>query len=90
MCGSVGNSNCTVIMPGPQPNSSGWDLGEDGKLWNGSSGKLSQSNDVIVLMLICMYVFVVPPVVGAWSMAVLLWQLFEYYYLGGTQVNIPI
>ena len=22
-----------------------------------------------------------PPIVGAWSMAVLLWQLFEYYYL---------
>ena len=21
--------------PGPQPNSSGWDLGQDGKLWNG-------------------------------------------------------
>ena len=21
----------------------------------------------------------VPPIVGAWSMAVLLWQLFEYY-----------
>jgi hypothetical protein len=23
---------------------------------------------------------VAPPIVGAWSMAVLLWQLFEYYY----------
>ena len=36
--------------PGPQPNSSGWDLGQDGKLWNGrndGSGKLSHSNDVI-------------------------------------------
>jgi hypothetical protein len=36
--------------PGPQPNSSGWDLGQDGKLWNGRngrSGKLSHSNDVI-------------------------------------------
>ena len=36
--------------PGPQPNSSGWDRGQDGKLWNGRngrSGKLSHSNDVI-------------------------------------------
>ena len=36
--------------PDPQPNSSGWDLGQDGKLWNGRngrSGKLSHSNDVI-------------------------------------------
>ena len=36
--------------PGPQPNSSGWDLGQDGKLWNGRngrSGKLSHSSDVI-------------------------------------------
>ena len=32
---------------GPQPKSSGWDLGQDGKLWNGRSGKLSHSNDVI-------------------------------------------
>ena len=35
---------------GPQPNSSGWDLGQDGKLWNGrdgSSNKLSHSNEVI-------------------------------------------
>ena len=34
----------------PKPNSSGWDLGQDGKLWNGRngrSGKLSHSNDVI-------------------------------------------
>ena len=33
--------------PGPQPNSSGWDLGQDGKLWNGRngrSGKLSHSS----------------------------------------------
>ena len=39
--------------PGPKPNSSGWDLGQDGKLWNGRngrngrSGKLSHSNVVI-------------------------------------------
>ena len=36
--------------PGPQPNSSGWDLGQDGKLWNGRngrSGKLSHSYDMI-------------------------------------------
>ena len=36
--------------PAPQPNSSGWDLGEDGKLWNGRNGrsqKLSHSLDVI-------------------------------------------
>ena len=24
--------------PGPQPNSSGWDLGQDGKLWNSGNG----------------------------------------------------
>ena len=36
--------------PGPQLNSSGWDLGQDGKFWNdrnGRSGKLSHSSDVI-------------------------------------------
>ena len=36
--------------PGVQPNYSGWDPGQDGKLWNGRngmSGKLSHSNDVI-------------------------------------------
>ena len=72
--------------PGPQPNSSGWDLGQNGKWWNGrngKSGKLSHSNDVIgalfVLMLIYKYVCA-PPSVGAWSMAALLWQLFEYHY----------
>ena len=34
----------------PQPNSSGWDRGQDGKLWNGRngrSGKLNHSSDVI-------------------------------------------
>ena len=33
--------------PGPQPNSLGWDLGQDGKLWNGRNGrscKLSHSS----------------------------------------------
>ena len=36
--------------PSPQPNSSGWDRGQVGKLWNGRngrSGKMSHSNDVI-------------------------------------------
>ena len=36
--------------PGLQPNSSGWDLGQDGKLRNGRngrSGKLSHSSDEI-------------------------------------------
>ena len=32
------------VCPDPQPHSSGWDLGQDGKLWN---GKLSHCNDVI-------------------------------------------
>ena len=35
----------------PQLNSLGWDLGQDGKLWNGSNGrssKLSYSSDDIV------------------------------------------
>ena len=27
-----------------------------------------------------MYVCVAPPIVGAWSMVMLLWQLFEYHY----------
>ena len=38
------------MCPGPQPNSSWWDLGQDGKLWNsrnGRSGKLNHSNDVV-------------------------------------------
>ena len=30
-----GDSAC----PGPQPNSLGWDLGQDGKLWNGRNGR---------------------------------------------------
>ena len=41
-----GDNTC----PGHQPNSSGWDLGQDGKLWNGRngrSGKLSHSSDEI-------------------------------------------
>ena len=40
---------------GPQPNSSGWDLGRDGKWWNGRngrSGKLSHSSNDW-----CMYLF---------------------------------
>ena len=51
MCGSLENFDYMVKMhAGPQPNSSGWDLGQDGKLWNGRngrSGKLSHSSDVI-------------------------------------------
>ena len=38
------------VCPDPQLNSSRWDFGQDGKLWNGRngrSGKLSHSNDVI-------------------------------------------
>ena len=33
---------------------------------------------------ICMYVYVCvapPMIVGAWSMAIILWQLYEYYVL---------
>ena len=33
---------------------------------------------------ICLYVHVCvapPMIVGAWSMAVMLWQLYEYYYI---------
>ena len=50
MCESVGNSNCTVIMAPSSTPRGGWDLGQDGKLWNGRSGrsgKLSHSTDVI-------------------------------------------
>ena len=39
-----GDNTC----PGPQPNSSGWDFGKDGELWNGRngrSGKLSHSSE---------------------------------------------
>ena len=46
-CRKYGDNTC----PGPQPNSSGWDLGQDGKLWNGRngrSGKLSHSNDACI------------------------------------------
>ena len=46
MCGSLEIYNY-YACPGPQPNSSGWDLGQDGKLRNGRSGKLSHSSDVI-------------------------------------------
>ena len=55
MCGSLENLDYNYgenLCPaaGPQSNSSGWDLGQDGKLWNGRNGrggKLSHSNDVI-------------------------------------------
>ena len=39
------------VCPGPQPNSLGWDLGQDGKLRNGRngrSGKLSHSNGACI------------------------------------------
>ena len=40
-----------IIWPGPQPNSWGWDLGQDGKWWNGGMAgvvyKLSHSSDVV-------------------------------------------
>ena len=70
------------ICSDPQPNSSVWDLGQDGKLWNdrnGKSGKLSHSNDVIGACICSNDVNVSLPIVGAWSMAVLLWHFFEYY-----------
>ena len=41
---------CDNTCPGPQPNTSRWDLGQDGKLWNarnGRSGKLSHYRDKI-------------------------------------------
>ena len=41
-----GGNSC----PSHQPSSFGWDLGQDGKLWNGTNGtigKLSHSNNVI-------------------------------------------
>ena len=31
------------------------------------------------VMLICMYMCVAPPIVGAWSMEVLLWKLLSIY-----------
>ena len=42
---------------------------------------MSHSGDEICAC-ICSTVYVcgAPPTVGAWSMSVLLWQLFEYYY----------
>ena len=38
---------------------------------------------------ICMYVCVAPLIVGVWSMAVLLWQLFEYYTWTGNSSVYP-
>ena len=59
--------------------------GQDGKLWNGTngrSGELSHSNDVIGACICSNDVMCVAlPIVGAWSMAVFLWQLFEYLLL---------
>ena len=55
MCGSLGNSNYTVIthiLAGPQPNSSRWGLRHDGR--NSRSGKLCHSNDEIGA---CTYLF---------------------------------
>ena len=42
MCGSLENDYGENAGPCPQPNSSGWDLDQDGR-----SGKLSHSSDVI-------------------------------------------
>ena len=50
MHGSLENLDYKNACPDTQPNSLGWDLSQDGKLWNGRngrSGKLSHSNDVI-------------------------------------------
>ena len=59
MCGSLENLDYIMVnaCPGLQPNSSGWDFGQDGKLWNGRngrSGKLSHFNDAIGA---CSYLF---------------------------------
>ena len=49
---------------------------------NGTSGKLSHSNDVIGACICSNDVKCVAlPIVGAWSMAVFLWQVFEYLLL---------
>ena len=32
--------------PGPQPNFSGWDLGQDGKLWNSRNGRSSKLSHI--------------------------------------------
>ena len=50
MCGILLNCYGENACPSHQPSSSGWDLGQDGKLWNGTngrSGELNHSNDVI-------------------------------------------
>ena len=49
MCGSLGNSNYTTIthVLAPSLTPQGWDLSQDGKLWNGRngrSGKMSHSS----------------------------------------------
>ena len=56
-CRKYGDNTC----PGPQPNSSGWDLGQDGKLWNGRngrSGKLSHSSDACICSNVDLHVHV--------------------------------
>ena len=55
------------VCSGPQPNYSGWDLGQDCKLWNGRSSELCHSSDVIGAC-ICSnveHVCVAPPSMGA-------------------------
>ena len=53
MCRSLENLDYNYgenACPGPQPNSSEWDRGQDGKMWNGRNGrsdKLSHFNDMI-------------------------------------------
>ena len=57
------------------------DLGQDGKLWNGRNGrrgKLSHSSNEIgacICSNVVLHVYVCVAL-GAWSMPVLLWQLF--------------
>ena len=54
-------------------------------------GKLCSSGEVDRICLYvegfaCMHVCVTPPmIVGAWSMAVVLWQLLEYYLASGSE-----
>ena len=70
LAGKLGNTNYqdnAIASPSPQPNSLGWDLGRDGKLWsgrNGRSGRLSHSSVAEIGDLhVCMYM--APPIVGA-------------------------
>ena len=56
-----------------------------GNLWGfdeGSCYKICSSGEEEQMVRICLYVYVcvaLPMIVAAWSMAVVLWQLYEYY-----------